>query len=80
MKWNAKKELKAERAALIDEWQKSATKPKADEKQRLGETRAAVFAELEVALSPELACRVEKAIDRRLSSVRVEELAASEVG
>jgi hypothetical protein len=64
MKWDAKKELEAERAALIDELEKSATQDKAAERQRLGETRVAAFTELEAVLSPEIACQVEKAIDR----------------
>ncbi len=59
--------MKAERAALIEELEKSATEGKTAEKKKLSETRAAVFAELEAALSPELACQVENAIDRRLS-------------
>ncbi len=59
--------MEAERAALIEELEKSATEGKTAEKKKLSETRAAVFAELEAALSPELACQVENAIDRRLS-------------
>ena len=58
--------MEAERAALIEELAKSATEGLA-EKKKLSETRAAVFAELEAALSPELACQVENAIDRRRS-------------
>jgi hypothetical protein len=79
MKWDAKKELEAERAALIGELEKSATNDETAERKRLGETRAAVFAELEAALSPEIACQVEKAIDQRLSHVSPEGLAASKV-
>jgi hypothetical protein len=66
-KWAAQKELEAERVALIGELEKSAAEGKTAEKKKLGEARAAVFAELEESLSPELARRLETAIDRRLT-------------
>jgi hypothetical protein len=66
-KWASHKELEAERVALISELEKSAAEGKTAEKQKLGETRAAVFAELEESLSPELARQLETAIDRRLT-------------
>ena len=66
-KWASQKELEAERVALIGELEKSAAEGKTAEKKKLGEARAAVFAELEESLSPELARRLETAIDRRLT-------------
>ena len=66
-KWASHKELEAERVALIGELEKSAAEGKTAEKQKLGEARAAVFAELEESLSPELARQLETAIDRRLT-------------
>ena len=68
-KWDAQKELEAERAALIGELEKSAAEGKAAEKKKVGEARAAVFAELQESLSPELARQLETAIDRRLTPV-----------
>ena len=74
-KWASQKELEAERVALISELEKSAAEGKTAEKQKLGETRAAVFAELEESLSPELARQLETAIDRRLTFVGPDGLA-----
>ena len=74
-KWASHKELEAERVALISELEKSAAEGKTAEKQKLGETRAAVFAELEESLSPELARQLETAIDRRLTFVGPDGLA-----
>jgi hypothetical protein len=68
IKWSAQKELEAERAALIHELENSAAEVKTAEKKTLGKMRAAVFAELEASLSPELSVQVEKAIDQRLRS------------
>jgi hypothetical protein len=68
IKWSAQKELEAERAALIHELENSAAEVKTAEKKTLGKMRAAVFAELEASLSPELSIQVEKAIDQRLRS------------
>ena len=68
IKWSAQKELEAERAALIHELENSAAEVKTAEKRTLGKMRAAVFAELEASLSPELSVQVEKAIDQRLRS------------
>ena len=66
-KWVSHKELEAERVALIGELENSAVEGKTAEKRKLGEARAAVFAELEESLNPELARRLETAIDRRLT-------------
>ena len=68
-KWDSQKELEAERAALIGELEKSAVEGKAAEEKKVGEARAAVFAELQESLSPELARQLETAIDRRLTIV-----------
>ena len=68
-KWVSHKELEAERVALIGELEKSAVEGKAAEEKIVGEARAAVFAELEESLSPELARQLETAIDRRLTIV-----------
>jgi hypothetical protein len=67
MKWATAKQLEAERVALIDELEKSATEVKTAEK-KLGNTRKSVFAVLEASLSPDLASQVQKAIDQRLHS------------
>ncbi len=68
-KWDSQKELEArpaERAALIGELEKSAAEGNAAEEKKVGEARAAVFAELpQESLSPELARQLETAIDRR---------------
>ena len=68
------KKLEAERAALIDELEQSA----AEAKTEAGNTRAAVLAELQESLSPELAGQVERAIDRRLTLVVPEGSLAAE--
>ena len=69
-KWDSQKELEAERAALIGELEKSAAEGNAAEEKKVGEARAAVFAELpQESLSPELARQLETAIDRRLTPV-----------
>jgi hypothetical protein len=70
-KWDSQKELEAEREALIGELEKSAAEGKAAEAKRVGEARAAVFAELQESLSPELARQLETAIDRRLTLASV---------
>ena len=70
-KWVSYKELEAERVALIGELEKSAAEGKTAETQKLGEARAAVFAELQESLSPELARQLETAIDRRLTLASV---------
>jgi hypothetical protein len=63
--WVAEKQLHAQRAALIDQLERSATEVKTAQK-KLGDTRKSVFAVLETSLSPELASQVQNAIDQRL--------------